>query len=44
MSIDRQGKGAGEGAVERSTSRSAENKPIEKNTNEKVVDILKDKK
>lgn len=27
MSIDKQGKGTGEGAVERNTSRPAENKP-----------------
>lgn len=32
MSIDKQGKGSGEGAVERDTSRSAENKPSEKST------------
>lgn len=43
MSIDRQGKGTGEGAVERNTSRPAENKPSEKSTNDKVKDILEGK-
>jgi hypothetical protein len=44
MSIDRQGKGSGEDAVERNTSRPSENRPSEKTTNEKVADILKGKK
>jgi hypothetical protein len=47
MSIDRQGKGTGEGAVERITSRPAENKPSDKttkSTREKVEDVLKGKK
>lgn len=43
MSMDRQGKGIGEGAVERNPSRPAENKPSEKSTNEKVNEILKGK-
>jgi len=43
MSIDKQGKGSGEGAVERSTSRPTENKPSDASTNQKVKDIL-DKK
>jgi len=40
MSIDKQGKGTGEGAVERNTSRPAEQKPSDDDTNKKVGGIL----
>lgn len=43
MTIDRQGKGTGEGAVERNTSRPAEQKPSDDSTNKKVGETL-DKK
>jgi hypothetical protein len=43
MSIDKQGKGTDEGAVERNTSRPAEQKPTDDKTNKDVGGIL-DKK
>lgn len=46
MSVDKQGKGSGEGSVERNTSRSSENKPhpvtsAVNKTNDSVDKILK---